>query len=216
MYGGWTAAVLLQAVLESADCRSDALTVGIDGQLPPADRPGERGRHRRLPPRGGRSLEHWRVDGCTRSTASCCATALLVLTHRPETDRTCSSRCRSCRRPRDSSRSTRRVRRGSRPRSAEVSGEWGSGDTRGCPLAARRLRTPARSPAARVPRRPVRARPFLWGVGMRPSATITLSVHFHATADGARCGRLRLRAQRGDRHARRALDLGPAGSPLES
>ena len=41
-----------------------------------------------------------------------------------------------------------------------------------------------RSPPAGVPRRPVRAaRSFFWGVGFRPSATLTLSVYFHGTAE---------------------------------
>jgi len=64
----------------------------------------------------------------------------------------------------------------------QVSGEWGSGDTRGClwvrdasgrPLDHLQLAYVADQYAPRS---------FYWGDGMRPSATITLSVYFLATA----------------------------------
>jgi hypothetical protein len=64
----------------------------------------------------------------------------------------------------------------------QVSGEWGSGDTRGCLW--------ARDAAGRTLDHlqlvyladQYAPRSFFWGVGMRPSATITLSVYFHGTA----------------------------------
>ena len=65
----------------------------------------------------------------------------------------------------------------------QVSGEWGSGDTRGClwvrDASGRALDHLQLAYLADQ----YAPRSFFWGAGMRPSATITLSVYFHATAD---------------------------------
>ena len=63
----------------------------------------------------------------------------------------------------------------------QVSGEWGSGDTRGL-LWVRDANGRALDDLQLAYLADQYApRSFFWGDGMRPSATITLSVYFHAT-----------------------------------
>ena len=179
MFGGWTAAVLLRAVLatSASDAQPSATTVNFIRPVTPgtdvtiaASRLG-----------GGRSLEHWRADlhaaepSCSPPRSSCCRTGATPT-------RTCSSRCRRCPRPKDSSRSTRRGPRVEQMEIRQVSGEWGSGDTRGLLWVRDAYGRALDHLQLAYLADQYAPRSFFWGDGMRPSATITLSVYFHATA----------------------------------
>ena len=179
MFGGWTAAVLLRAVIATAatDAQPSALTVNFVRPIVPgsdvtiaASRLG-----------GGRSLEHWRVDAL--ASDELLATGLVVLTNRRDTDEHLQFEMPAVPAPDGLEQIHAPGPQGQQTEIRQVSGEWGSGDTRGClwvrdasgrPLDHLQLAYLADQYAPRS---------FFWGVGMRPSATITLSVSFHATAD---------------------------------
>ena len=65
----------------------------------------------------------------------------------------------------------------------QVSGEWGSGDTRGRLWAREANGRPLDHLQLAYLADQYAPRSFFWGEGMRPSATITLSVYVHATAE---------------------------------
>jgi acyl-CoA thioesterase len=180
MFGGWTAAVLLRAVIVTAasDAHPCAATVNFVRPVVPgsdvtisATRLG-----------GGRSLEHWRAD-LHAADGELLATSLIVLSHRRESDPHVQFAMPAVPEPEGLEQIHAPGPQGQQTEIRQVSGEWGSGNTRGCLW--------ARDAAGRALDHLQLAyladqyapRSFFWGVGMRPSATITLSVHFHATAD---------------------------------
>jgi acyl-CoA thioesterase len=185
MFGGWTAAVLLRSVLASteSDARPSALTVqfvrpvavGGDVVIAP-ERLG-----------GGRSLEHWRADlragDAETEDGDVLATALVVLTNRRDTDAHAQLEMPDVPPPEGLEQIHAPGPQGQQTEIRQVSGEWGTGDTRG--------RLWVRDANGRALDHLQLAyladqyapRSFFWGDGMRPSATITLSVYFHATDD---------------------------------
>ncbi len=182
MFGGWTAAVLLHAVVATAEAAgSDALpsaaTVNFVRPVVPGSDVGID--VSRLG--GGRSLEHWRaelhaVDG------ELLATALLVLTHRRETEPHLQFEMPAVPAPEGLEQIHAPGPQGQQTEIRQVSGEWGSGDTRGCLWVRDAAGRPLDHLQLAYLADQYAPRSFFWGVGMRPSATITLSVHFHATA----------------------------------
>ena len=80
MFGGWTAAVLLRAVLATA--ASDAQPSALDGQLHPADRAGQRRDHHRVAPRRRTVAGALARRRAAPTDAELLATALVVLSNR--------------------------------------------------------------------------------------------------------------------------------------
>ncbi|HEY3672492.1 MAG TPA: thioesterase family protein [Acidimicrobiia bacterium] len=186
MFGGWTAAVLLRAARLTAESEAQpsALTVNFIRPVAPgtdvsltASRLG-----------GGRSLEHWRADlragdGDGTEASELLATALVVFTNRRASEAHVQFEMPAVPAPEGLEQIRAPGPQGQQTEIRQVAGEWGSGDTRGCVW--------ARDQAGRALDHLQLAyladqyapRSFFWGVGMRPSATITLSVYFHATAE---------------------------------
>jgi acyl-CoA thioesterase len=84
MFGGWTAALLLKAVLEHPDRQGAAagMTVNFIERIVPGEALSLR--VRRLG--GGRSLAHWRCDVHRAQADALLATASIVLAHRRNTE----------------------------------------------------------------------------------------------------------------------------------
>jgi acyl-CoA thioesterase len=85
MFGGWTTALLLRAVLDHPDSEGTAaaMTVNFIGRIDP-------GAALRLAARrlgGGRSLAHWRCDLHRDDTGELLTTATIVLAQRRDTER---------------------------------------------------------------------------------------------------------------------------------
>lgn len=182
MFGGWTAAVLLRAVLATteSDAQPSAATINFIRPVMPgtdviltASRLG-----------GGRSLEHWRAElhaAGDADVSELLATALVVLTNRRETDEHVQFAMPEAPDPNGLEQIHAPGPQGQQTEIRQVSGEWGTGDTRGL-LWARDASGRALDHLQLAYLADQYApRSFFWGDGMRPSATITLSVYFHAT-----------------------------------
>ncbi len=87
MFGGWTAALLLNAVMEQPGRQGSASTVTVNF----IERviPGERLRLETHILGGSRSLTHWRSDLHREETDQLLATATVVLAHRRDTEQAC-------------------------------------------------------------------------------------------------------------------------------
>jgi acyl-CoA thioesterase len=85
MFGGWTVALLLKAVIDHPDASGSAIaiTVNFIAAVPP----GENLRLRTSRLGAGRSLSHWRVDLSADGSDALLCTALVILANRRETDR---------------------------------------------------------------------------------------------------------------------------------
>jgi acyl-CoA thioesterase len=180
MFGGWTAAVLLRAVLSSAasDAQPSATTVNFIRPVAPAGdvslttaRLG-----------GGRSLEHWRAD-LHADGGELLATALTVLSNRRLTEEHVQFAMPDVPPPEGLEQVHAPGPQGQQTEIRQVSGEWGSGDTRGLVWVRDANRRPVDDLQLMYLADQYAPRSFFWGDGMRPSATITLSVYFHATAE---------------------------------
>jgi len=180
MYGGWTTAVALAGVLESSPAHAApaALTINFVGSIEPGtdveihtERIG-----------GSRSLEHW--SATVRDGDSVYATSLVVLASRRASEAHLQPRMPDVA---DPSAVERFKAPGPQGEQAEMYLSsplaYGGGDTysthwlrdaNGRPMDHLLLAYLADQYAPRS---------FLWGVGLRPSATLTMSVYFLATAD---------------------------------
>ncbi len=179
MFGGWTAAVLLRAVLSTAasDAQPSATTVNFIRPVAPgsdvsltAARLG-----------GGRSLEHWRAD-LLADDGELLATALAVLSNRRETEEHLQFTMPAVPPPDGLEQIHAPGPQGQQTEIHQVSGAWGSGDTRGLLWVRDANGRPVDDLQLMYLADQYAPRSFFWGEGMRPSATITLSVYFHATA----------------------------------
>ena len=184
MFGGWTAAALLHAVVASADTldpagasRPSACTVNfVRPVVPGSDVTIDVARLG-----GGRSLEHWRAE-LHAADGELLATSLIVLTNRRDTDPHVQFEMPAVPAPEGLEQIHAPGPQGQQTEIRQVFGEWGSGDTRGCLWVRDAAGRPLDHLQLAYLADQYAPRSFFWGAGIRPSATITLSVHFHATA----------------------------------
>lgn len=178
MFGGWTTAVALSAVLRSS--ASGAAPAAITINFVSSIEPGTDVEIRTSRMGGSRSLEHW--SAVVHSGDAVCASALVVLAHRRPSEPHLEPTMPDVPDPSALTQFKAPAPQGEQAEMYTV-GEWGygSGDTRtlhwlrdanGRPLDHLLLAYLADQYAPRS---------FLWGVGFRPSATLTMSVYFHAT-----------------------------------
>lgn len=181
MFGGWTSAVALRAVQRSSDNAATpvSITINFVGAIPAGsdvavdvERIG-----------GGRSIQHWRAEVRQVGEADVLATALVVLAERRATDPHVELTMPQVPDPATLEQIFAPPPQGLQTEIRYVSGEYASGrtagshwlrDASGRPLDHAHLAYLADQYAPRS---------FYWGVGFRPSATITMSVYFHGTAE---------------------------------
>lgn len=178
MFGGWTTAVALSSVLRSS--ASGAAPAAITINFVGAVAPGAEVEIRTSKVGGSRSLEHW--SATAHADGSVCASALVVLAHRRPSEPHLEPSMPSVAGPLTSERFKAPGPQGEQAEMYPV-GEWvyGSGDTR----SAHWLRDAGGRPADHLLLAYLAdqyaPRSFFWGSGVRPSATLTMSVYFHAT-----------------------------------
>ncbi|GAC1611394.1 MAG: thioesterase family protein [Mycobacteriales bacterium] len=181
MFGGWTAALMLAAVTRTSDVAGgpSALTVNYLRAITPGDdvvvtaeRLG-----------GGRSINHWRAEVWSTLDEDLLATALVALTSRRPTEAHLQPPIPDLPDPATVERTYAPGTQGQQFDLRHIDGAFSSSDTQ------------SREWVRDVSGRPVdhlqlayfadayAPRSFFWGVGPRPSATISMSVHFHATDD---------------------------------
>jgi acyl-CoA thioesterase len=181
MFGGWTSAVVLNAVLRSSETAAlpVSMTINFVGSIPAgADVAVEVERIG-----GGRSIQHWRAAVRQVAESDVLATALVALAERRTTDPHVEPTMPPAADPATLEQIQAPPPQGLQTEIRLVSGEYASGrtagsmwvrDASGRPLDHLHLAYLADQYAPRS---------FFWGVGFRPSATITMSVYFHATAE---------------------------------
>ena len=181
MFGGWTAGILLGAVSQAADspAKPSAMTVSYLGAISPGNDVVVAAEH----VGGGRSINHWRADVRATGDDAVLATALVTLTSRRPSTPHLQLQMPDVPDPDGLERIYAPSPQGDHTDIRWISGEYGSGDSRGTmwvrdvsgrPLDHLQLAYLADQYAPRT---------FLWGDGPSPSATITMSVYFHATDD---------------------------------
>jgi acyl-CoA thioesterase len=181
MFGGWTSAVVLNAVMRSSESAATpaSMTINFLGSIPAGaevaidvERFG-----------GGRSIHHWRADVRQAAEAAVLASAMVVLAERRTTDPHIEPTMPQVPDPATLEQIHAPPPQGLQTEIRFVSGEYASGrttsrhwqrDASGRPLDHAHLAYLADQYAPRS---------FYWGIGLRPSATITMSVYFHATAE---------------------------------
>jgi acyl-CoA thioesterase len=181
MFGGWTSAVVLNAVQRSAESAATpaSMTINFLGAIPAGsevavdvERIG-----------GGRSIHHWRADVRTAGEPHLLASAMVVLAQRRTTDPHVELTM-----PRAPDPATLEQIQAPPPQGLQteirfVSGEFSSGRTEGSHWLRDASGRPLDHPHLAYLADQYAPRSFYWGVGLRPSATITMSVYFHATAE---------------------------------
>lgn len=187
MFGGWTAALLLKAVLSEADATRSvsAMTVNFVNRVVP----GAALEVQTTRLGGGRSLTHWRSDVLAEDTLL--ATAILVLAERKLSDQHIETTMPSAPLPASIQPAILPGTFGSvievRPtlgdelfnQTTTRSLNW-ERDGSGRPIDAVQIALLADLGAPRI---------YFVSKGPRPSSTITLSIYFHATDDElAACG----------------------------
>ena len=181
MFGGWTAGVLLGAAVRTfgGTASPSALTVNYLGAVPPGDDVVVTAEHLG----GGRSIDHWRAEVRPMSGEDVLASALVALTNRRASDPHQQWHMPDVPDPDALERIYAPSPQGDNSDIRWVSGEYGSGDSRGVMW----VRDVSGRPVDHVQLAyfadQYAPRTFLWGDGPGPSATITLSVYFHATGD---------------------------------
>lgn len=180
MYGGWTTSVSLASVLRSSTF--DAVPVSLTINFVATIEPGTTVEIRTTRIGDSRSLEHWSAK--VQSGDSLCASALIALASRRPSEPHLQPTMPDV--P-DPSTLDRFKAPGPQGEQAEMypvdKWRYGGGDTR----SAHWLRDARERPMDRLLLAYLAdqyaPRSFFWGTGVRPSATITLSVYFHATDD---------------------------------
>ena len=181
MFGGWTAAVILSAVMQSAteSASPSAMTVNFLAPITPGEDVVISVNHLG----GGRSINHWRADVSTRESDLVLATALVVLTNRRGSDSHLQFTMPDAPDP-----DALEVIQAPGPQGRQstirlISGEYASGNSAGAlwvrDASGRALDHVQLAYLADQ----YAPRSFFWGPGLRPSATITMSIYFHATDD---------------------------------
>lgn len=179
MFGGWTTAVALSSVLRSA--ASGAAPAAITINFVGAVAPGADVEIRTSRIGGSRSIEHWSV--VVSSADAACASALVVLAHRRPSEAHLEPTMPQVADPSTLERFKAPGPQGEQAEMYPV-GEWsyGNGDTRTLHWLRDAHGRPADHLLLAYLADQYAPRSFFWGVGARPSATLTMSVYFHATA----------------------------------
>jgi acyl-CoA thioesterase len=181
MFGGWTSAVVLSAVQRSSDNAATpvSITINFIGSIPDgtdlvveAERIG-----------GGRSIHHWRADVRKVDEPSLLASAFVVLAERRTTDPHVEVTMPQAPEPTTLERIEAPPPQGLQTEIRLVSGEFASGSTAGMHWLRDASGRPLDHAYLAYLADQYAPRSFYWGVGPRPSATITMSVYFHATAE---------------------------------
>ncbi len=184
MFGGWTAAVSLAAVLASASSplAPSALTVNFIRAIAPGTRPVLHVEHLG----GSRSIDHWRADLRNEEDDALDASATVVLTARRSTEEHDQWVMPEAPAPATLEPFHAPGSQGQQTDLRLISGSADSyrgGDTRTSAW----IRMVSGRPHDHVQLAYLAdqfaPRSFYWGAGLRASATLTMSVYFHATAD---------------------------------
>ena len=183
MFGGWTAGVLLNAVMKTADgtASPSAMTVTYVGAVSPGDDVSVTVEHLG----GGRSINQWRAEVRPTSEETVLASAVVALTKRRPSPAHQQLQMPDAPDPASLERVYAPSPQGLQSDLRHVSGNWNydSGDSRdsmwvrdasGRPLDHLQLAYLADQYAPRS---------FFLAGGPGPSATISMSVYFHATDD---------------------------------
>jgi acyl-CoA thioesterase len=131
---------------------------------------------------GGRSVEHWRADARLSDGDDVRAAALVVLTNRRPSDEHCQWTMPGAPEPDTLEQLEAPGPQGKQTMIRAISGEYASGDTTGSLWVRDRSGRALDHLQLAYLADQYAPRSFFWGVGFRPSATLTLSVYFHGTA----------------------------------
>lgn len=184
MFGGWTSAVSLAAVIASADgaLRPSALTINYLSVVTPQTAPTIH--VERLG--GSRSIDHWRADLRASESGELRATASMVLTARRPTEAHDQWTMPDAPEPDTLQEFHAPGTQGQQTDIRRLSGDedsYGSGDTRTSAWIRMTSERQLDHIQLAYLADQFAPRSFYWGVGLRPSATITMSVYFHATEE---------------------------------
>lgn len=184
MFGGWTSAVSLAAVLASADSAHapSALTVNYLAAVAPQSTPIIHVEHLG----GSRSIDHWRADLRASESGEIQASASVVLTARRPTDEHDQLTMPEASEPALLAEFHAPGTQGQQTDIRLLSGtddRYGCGDTRTSAWVRMASDRPLDHLQLAYLADQYAPRSFYWGVGPRPSATLTMSVYFHATAE---------------------------------
>lgn len=179
MFGGWTTAVALASVMNSSTSEAvpAALTINFVGSIDP----GSDVEIRTSLIGSTRSLEHW--SSTVHGGDSVHAAALIVLANRRETEPHLQPTKPDAPDPSTLERFEAPPPQG-RQTEMYPAAPWayGSGDTRSAHWLRDTNDRPLDHLLLAYLADQYAPRSFFWGVGVRPSATLTMSVYFHATA----------------------------------
>ena len=182
MFGGWTTGVLLGAVMRTSNdtaASPSAMTVNFIGAISPGHDVVVTVEHLG----GGRSIDHWRAEVRSMTDEAVLASGLVALTKRRPSDPHLQLSMPEALDPDGLERIYAPPPQGLQSDLRTVFGAYASGDSRDCiwvrdvsgrPLDHLQLAYFADQYAPRS---------FFWGDGPGPSATISMSVYFHATDD---------------------------------
>lgn len=178
MFGGWTTAVVLSSVLNSSasDATPAAITMNFVGLI----EPGAAVEIHTTRIGGSRSLEHW--SAAVLSGDSICASALVVLANRRPTEAHLEPVMPEAADPSTLDRFKAPAPQGEQTEMYPAD-EWvyGSGDTKTMHWLRDASGRPCDHLLLAYLADQFAPRSFFWGVGARPSATLTMSVYFYAT-----------------------------------
>ncbi|HUS20385.1 MAG TPA: thioesterase family protein [Aeromicrobium sp.] len=180
MFGGWTTAVALASVMNSSTSEAvpAALTINFIGSI----EPGNEVEIRTSLIGSTRSLEHWNTT--VHSGGSVHAAALVVLANRRETEPHLQPVKPEAPDPSTLDRFEAPPPQGKQTEMYPVGPfAYGSGDSRSAHWLRDSNSRPLDHLLLAYLADQYAPRSFFWGVGIRPSATLTMSVYFHATAD---------------------------------
>jgi len=186
MFGGWTAAVSLQAVLRTAVAEgSTATPAALSVHFVDRITPGEDVDLAVVRLGGGRSLAHWRAELRPPDGDRVLAHAVVTLANRRDSDAHLEPSM-----PRAPDPTTLEVFQapGAQGQQTVIRPVWGhppfdrTSTSSGAWIRLADPRPIDRTLLAYLADQ-FAPRSFYWGKGPRPSATVAMSVHFHATAD---------------------------------
>jgi acyl-CoA thioesterase len=183
MFGGWTAAVSLEGVIAAGDggLVPSAFTINfvapIAGGATVSLKVGQIG--------GGRSVQHWRVDAISVEGAEVYATCTVVMAARRPSDGHVQSVMPEAPDPDGLGEFHAPAPQGDQTLIRPISGTppFGLGDTRSVHWIRSMDGRTVDYPQLAYLADQMAPRSFFWSEGPRPSATLTMSMHFHGTAN---------------------------------